>query len=277
MANGIDWFRWHHGSVTDPKFALIARRAEARLGDVIAVWAYLLEKASAADFRGCFGAIDCEAVDCLLGMDDGTTAAILAQMEGRQLVADEYIVAWEKRQPKRERTDDSSAARTRSYRDRQAASSDATQNHVTPCDAKQSQETPREDKRREEVIQTPPSGGVARKRASRKAPASFAVDESMRQWLADSGITADPEAETAKFRDYTFKNPITDWVGAWRNWMRGANTFAQARASPTETPYARSMREKYEKLAPGIAARAPGQTKQIFDCEVVDATPKLMG
>ena len=24
MAGCIDWFRWHHGSVTDPKFKLIA-------------------------------------------------------------------------------------------------------------------------------------------------------------------------------------------------------------------------------------------------------------
>ena len=77
MSNGIDWFRWHHGSVTDPKFALIARRSGARLGDVLTVWAYVLEKASAADFRSNFGDIDCEAVDCLLGMDDGTAAAII--------------------------------------------------------------------------------------------------------------------------------------------------------------------------------------------------------
>lgn len=39
MAGGIDWFRWHHGSVTDPKFKLIAKKkAGARVGDVIAVF-----------------------------------------------------------------------------------------------------------------------------------------------------------------------------------------------------------------------------------------------
>lgn len=37
MAGGIEWFRWHHGSVTDPKFQLVARRSGARLSDVLAV------------------------------------------------------------------------------------------------------------------------------------------------------------------------------------------------------------------------------------------------
>lgn len=46
MAGGIDWFRWHHGSVTDPKFQLVARKAGVSLTDVIAVWAFVLEKAS---------------------------------------------------------------------------------------------------------------------------------------------------------------------------------------------------------------------------------------
>lgn len=117
MAGGIDWFRWHHGSVTDPKFQLVARKAGASLPDVLAVWAYVLEKASAAEFRGCFGELDPEAIDCLFGFDDGTTDAILAAMVQRKLIADEYIVAWEKRQPKRE--DDTAAERKRRQRERE--------------------------------------------------------------------------------------------------------------------------------------------------------------
>ena len=67
VAGGMDWFRWHHGSVTDPKFQLVARQAGASLPDVLAVWAYLLETASAAVERGNIGEIDCEAVDCMFG------------------------------------------------------------------------------------------------------------------------------------------------------------------------------------------------------------------
>lgn len=143
MACGIDWFRWHHGSVTDPKFQLVARRSGASLPDVLAVWAYLLEKASAAEFRGCFGEIDGEAVDCLFGFDDGTTNAILGQMVERSLISDDYVVAWDKRQPKRERDGDNSTERVRAFRQKQS--------HETPCNAKKRQETPREEKSREEV------------------------------------------------------------------------------------------------------------------------------
>jgi hypothetical protein len=30
------------------------------------------------------------------------------------------------------------------------------------------------------------------------------------------------DTETAKLRDHTFKHTISDWPGAWRNWMRRA-------------------------------------------------------
>lgn len=150
MAGGIDWFRWHHGSVTDPKFQLVARKAGVGLPVVLAVWAFVLEKASAADSRGTFGEIDCESVDCLFGIDEGKTQAVLEQMQSRGLLADGSVCAWDKRQPKRERDADSSTERTRAYRERQAQQRDANEKHVTPGDATEHQGTPREEKRREE-------------------------------------------------------------------------------------------------------------------------------
>jgi hypothetical protein len=166
MAGGIDWFRWHHGSVTDPKFQLVARKSGASLPAVLAVWAYLLEKASAAEFRGCFGEIDCEAVDCLFGLDEGQTELILGAMTDRKLIADEYVVAWEKRQAKRE--DATAAERKRSQRQReresktstdavtQTQSRDVTQSHaeVTQCPSVVTQCHDREEKSREEKKET---------------------------------------------------------------------------------------------------------------------------
>lgn len=153
MAGGIDWFRWHHGSVTDPKFQLVAKKAGASLPDVLAVWAYLLEQASASEKRGEFS-IDAEAVDCMFGFPstETRTADIVAAMAARGLLDDSRIASWEKRQPKRERLDDSSAERTRDYRakQRQATPSNANAAQVTPCDATSRQETPREEKSREE-------------------------------------------------------------------------------------------------------------------------------
>lgn len=140
---GIDWFRWHHGSVTDPKFQLIARKSGARLGDVISVWAFVLEAASADTDRGSVGNIDCEAIDCLLCADDGTTAKIIEAMEVRGLIVAGRVSSWEKRQPKREREDDRSSDRVKAFR--------AKQREATPCNATKRQETPREEKSREDV------------------------------------------------------------------------------------------------------------------------------
>ena len=163
MAGGIDWFRWHHGSVTDPKFQLIARKSGASLPDVLAVWAYVLEQASAHETRGDHGDIDCEAVDCMFGFDDGQTKAILNTMQARDMLADGRVTSWDKRQPKRERDTDSSADRTRAYRGRQKQQGDAELGHVTPCDASEHQKNARGEKSREEKeIPPTPHGGVVR-------------------------------------------------------------------------------------------------------------------
>jgi hypothetical protein len=149
MANGIDWFRWHHGSVNDPKFGLVAKKAGARVGDVIAVWALILELASANTDRGLYGDIDCEATDFLLGADDGTTSRIHKAMTARGLVAEGRIARWDARQPKREREDNTAAERKRAQRQRDTAK-DGETTTVTPCHATSHQDTPREEKRREE-------------------------------------------------------------------------------------------------------------------------------
>lgn len=166
MSNGIDWFRWHHGSVTDPKFQLVARRSGASVPDVLAVWAFLLESASAASPRGCYGDIDTEAVDCLFNFPpaETRTADIIAALEDRRMLADGCIAEWDKRQTKRERADDSSADRVAAHRARKAAATATPTpslapttvlgDGVTPCNASNGTETPREEKSREEKIQT---------------------------------------------------------------------------------------------------------------------------
>lgn len=145
MAGGIDWFRWHHGSVSDGKFALVAHRAGASVAEVIAVWACLLEAASAAEDRGDPGVPDFEALDFSLGMPDGTARRIYERMRERGLLdgATGRISSWEKRQPKRERDDDKSTERVRAFRQRQRQDE--------PCNATKRQETPRGEESRGEV------------------------------------------------------------------------------------------------------------------------------
>lgn len=196
MANGIDWFRWHHGSVNDPKFGLVAKKAGARVGDVIAVWALVLELASANTNRGQVDEIDHETTDFLLGAEDGTTARILEAMEGRGLLAAGRVVRWDSRQPKRERDDNTAAERKRAQRERDSAK-DGETTTVTQSHATSHHVTPREEERREEKIKP---------KSKTKAPAA---------------PTFDPAAELASLNVST--QTASDWL-ALRKAKRAAVT-----------------------------------------------------
>ena len=142
MASGIDWFRWHHGSVSDPKFQLIAKKSQSSVAEVIAVWAFVLESSSSSEKRGDHGFLDFESIDCALGIEEGKSAVIYYQMEQRGLVEKNRVSSWDKRQPKRERENDNSTERSKAFRERQR--------HETPCNTSATQETPREEESREE-------------------------------------------------------------------------------------------------------------------------------
>ena len=66
-------------------------------------------------------------------------------------------------------------------------------------------------------------------RPSKKCPNNFLITDEMREWCTEYSITVDLRTETEKFKDYTFKNAITDWHGAWRNWMRRAQDIANSK------------------------------------------------
>lgn len=136
----MDWFRWWHGTITDPKFQSVARKAGTSVANVIAVWAALLEHASSvtqcdADVtRGDISHFDCEDFDVLLGLRDGESRSILEAMEHKNIIGNGRISRWDDRQQKR---DDSSTERTRAYRERKKNETLVTQcdADVTHCDA----------------------------------------------------------------------------------------------------------------------------------------------
>ncbi|AXE97740.1 hypothetical protein [Paraburkholderia hospita] len=129
----MDWFRWWHGTVSDPKLRWVARKAGTPIACVIAVWAALLEAASnvaggdAGVTRGDIAAFDCDAHDALFDVEDGTCARILAAFVEKGMASAGRIVNWEKRQPKREDAGDpvtgakSAAQRKREQRERERA------------------------------------------------------------------------------------------------------------------------------------------------------------
>ena len=147
------WFRWWEGTITDPKLRLIAHKTGQPLAVVIAIWAMVLENASHAEDegkkRGELSPIDLESADFLLGVNDGTTEAVLKVFGEKGLIEGNCVTAWDKMQPNREREDNSSQ-RVREFRQRQKErSEDATpcnamkrhETDVTPCNATERHET----------------------------------------------------------------------------------------------------------------------------------------
>lgn len=138
--------------------------------------------------------------------------------------------------------------------------------------------TTREEKRREEKKENkePTPSGVGR--ATKKCPASFVVTDELRKWAGEKVPAIDTEAETETFRDHTFKTAVTDWPGAWRNWMRKAAQFGPKPTRPQqtgETPWQRSQRERVAQMTGGLlSAKAPNET---IDMDTRNVTPLRLG
>lgn len=156
----MEWFRWFEGSTNDPKFMVVARRSGQPVAFVLAVWAMLLERASAATPRGNIDGFDCESADALLGMPDGAACTIVEAMQAKSLIDGERVCKWEERQPSRERTPEapgSSTQRSRECRQRKKRQETASYDAQRPCNDMQraattgnSLEEIREDKKRQE-------------------------------------------------------------------------------------------------------------------------------
>lgn len=136
----MEWFRWFEGSTTDPKFAVVARRTGQPVAFVIAVWAQILERASASKERGCIDGYDCEGADVSLGLPDGAACAIVQALKDKGLIDEYRVCKWEQRQPKRERDPEpsgSSTGRVKDHRARKQKETDGNgpQRDETPCNA----------------------------------------------------------------------------------------------------------------------------------------------
>lgn len=127
----MDWFRSHHGAPTDPKWLMIARRANVTLGHasvtpghVASVWWALMDYASQHESRGSVTGFDAEELAAFYGYEEEQIDAILAALREKDLItADDRLANWEKRQPARE--DTTAAERKRRQRERERLKRDA--------------------------------------------------------------------------------------------------------------------------------------------------------
>jgi hypothetical protein len=144
-----DWVRLWHDMPTDPKWRTIARKSKQRVGDVIAVFNFLMVNASGnATERGKVTGFDCEDVATALDLDETDVEAILDAMRGKVLDDSDCLTGWEKRQPKRE--DSTASVRKAAWKERQrnAEERSGMQGNAPETDAETETETDKkEDKK----------------------------------------------------------------------------------------------------------------------------------
>lgn len=111
-----EWVRYYHDTPTDPKWRVIAKKAGARLTDVLAVWSVVLVNASAnANERGRTLNIVTDDIGAALDLEAPLVDAILDAMKGKVMDAKGYLTGWEKRNPIK---DDGAAERAKRWRER---------------------------------------------------------------------------------------------------------------------------------------------------------------
>ena len=113
----MDWVRLWHDMPNDPKWRLIAKKAERPIPEVVSVYLNMLVNASENEDRGMLSGWDDELVALSLDIEPEAVEAIRHAMEGRVL-SEGVLTGWDKRQPKR---NDDSRDRVRKYREKKKA------------------------------------------------------------------------------------------------------------------------------------------------------------
>jgi hypothetical protein len=262
----MDWFRWWHGTVTDPKFQWVSRRCGLPLAEVIAVWACLLECASTATqgnadaTRGNVASFDCNDYDVLLGLEDGQVEQILTAMKDKKLIVEGRIAGWDGRQPKREDSGNpntgalSSTERSRNYREKKKL--EETQRNEVQRDATQGNDR-REEIREEEIKETTKTKAPRAKRATRPSktplPSDFSVSDRVRDWAAENGhVRLEEHFESfvrkARAKGYEYAS----WDDAFMEAIRGDWAGLKKQQGP---PRMMSWSEKNDEVIAQLTGR----------------------
>lgn len=212
----MEWFRWHHGTATNPKWRFIAVESGQRVADVLAVWALMLERASQNEPRGQIDGWNDKVAAAALDLTPEAVQAIREAMEGLSLNGF-ALTGWDKRQPKRE---DGSAERARRWRAQKKR--EGTQPNAT--EREQTLEEIRGEEKREEKREK-----GARTRAT-QLPDAWEPTDQHRAMGTERSVDVSEEAEA--FRDYHLSKGSTfkDWDRAFNNWLRRAKPKPGLRA-----------------------------------------------
>lgn len=218
-----DWVRLWHDMPTDPKWRTIARKSGQRVGDVMAVFNFMMVNASVnAAERGTLSGFDVEDVATALDIDDDDVRAIIAAMQGKVLDGDR-LTGWERRQPKRE--DGTAAKRKAEWKERQR---NATERNGTHGNAPETEtET--------DITPLPPLQGEKRATPKRKTalPADWQPDDFGDGADCQRIVTAWPaherQRQITKFTAHHVAkgSRMADWQAAWKTWVLNSEQFGR--------------------------------------------------
>lgn len=160
----MEWFRWYHGTVADPKFSVIAKRSQQPRHVVIACWPAILEHASTRSDRGSLEDIDCEEIAVVLDLETSQVEAVYQAMVDKGMIVDDRLVNWEKRQPKREDVTGAERKERWKAKKKEGAERTGTQENAEQRTERARAEQNREEKNREESsspVETAAGGSLA--------------------------------------------------------------------------------------------------------------------
>jgi len=127
------WFRSWHGAPTDPKWLVVARKAQVAPGVVSAVFWALMDYASQHTDRGSVEGFDTETYAAFSGWEESEIMAILTAMINKGIITpDNRLAAWDKRQPKKEDTTAAERQQRKRERDRLAERDNSVTNAPQP-------------------------------------------------------------------------------------------------------------------------------------------------
>lgn len=143
----ISWWRSWHGAPTDLKWAVIAQKANVKVGIVSAVAWALFDYASQNKDRGTVAGFDTETYAVYSGFDESEVIAVINAMTDKGVITDGRLTSWEKRQPKRE--DNTVTQRVRQWREVKRNVTQETQCNTPDTDTDTDKDTEEEPARGE--------------------------------------------------------------------------------------------------------------------------------
>ena len=214
----MQWFRFYGEFLNDPIIRMLSFEDQRHF-----VAALCLKSNGTLDKEYPSPAIRRKAISSSIGLSDvGVGAGVSAFDEANRRLAelglidaDWQPINWDKRQFRSDRDDPTAADRMRRYRNKRNATVTPpyTAVTVTALDTDTDTDTDTEQKQSKKVAKAP------RPKGSKKAPDDFTPD---RQFAITELPDLDVDREIAKFRDWEFKTPRSDWNAVWRTWIRNA-------------------------------------------------------